>query len=151
MKPSGGWKSTSHFKAKLTTSDADFYFISAIAVQGNTIVAGDCGEGGNPGPGAAYVFVKPATGWKSMTESAKLTASDGKPYDCFGHSVAVSHDTVVVGAPTSQEGAAYVFVKPPNGWTNMTETAKLTAFDALVSPGLGTSVAISGGHSRGGF
>ena len=39
-------------------------------------------------------------GWgeSDLTETAKLTASDGAAGDQFGHSVAVSGDTVVVGA-----------------------------------------------------
>ena len=63
---------------------------------------------------------------------AELMASDGAPTDDFGVSVAASGNTVVVGAPdatvgsNAYEGAAYVFVKPPTGWTNMTQVAKLT-------------------------
>ena len=33
-----------------------------------------------------------------MTQTAKLTASDGAAGDYFGYSVAISGDTVVVGA-----------------------------------------------------
>ena len=49
---------------------------------------------------------------------AKLTASDKAADDNFGYSVAISGDTVVVGADsagpggTADAGAAYVFVKP---------------------------------------
>ena len=61
---------------------------------------------------------------------AKLRASDGGAGDFLGWSVAISGDTVVVGAPMLEtvqgEGAVYVFVKPASGWANGTETAKLT-------------------------
>ncbi len=47
-----------------------------------------------------------------------VTASDAQDFDFFGHSVAVSGDTAVVGAfgedaPESQGGAAYVFEQTP--------------------------------------
>jgi hypothetical protein len=70
---------------------------------------------GNSQQGAAYVFTKPATGWASETEQAKLTASDGAGTGAFGDSVAVSGGTVVAGAqyastpPGVFQGAAYVF------------------------------------------
>jgi hypothetical protein len=74
--------------------------------------------------GSAYVFVRSAETW---TQTAKLTASDGVALDVFGLSVAVSGDTVVVGAyrdavgPNVQQGSAYVFVKPGGGWSDMTQ------------------------------
>jgi hypothetical protein len=47
------------------------------------------------------------------TQLAKLTASGGAAFDYLGYSVAISGDTVVVGAPivNRTQGAAYVFVK----------------------------------------
>jgi hypothetical protein len=68
--------------------------------------------------GAAYVFVKPAAGWSgTLTESAKLTASDDGASANFGAAVGISDDTIVVGAPFSNRlhGATYVFVKPASG------------------------------------
>ena len=85
--------------------------------------------------GAAYVFTEPGSGWANMTQTAKLTASDGAADDRFGDSVSISGNTVVVGAPNatvggnSGQGAAYVFTEPGSGWANMTQTAKLTASD----------------------
>ncbi|MBI4516452.1 MAG: FG-GAP repeat protein [Deltaproteobacteria bacterium] len=68
-----------------------------------------------------------------FVQKAKLTAADGAASDFFGVSVAISGDTVVVGAiwddigANSDQGSAYVFVKPGGGWADMTQTAKLTA------------------------
>jgi hypothetical protein len=96
------------------------------------------------------VFEKPTTGWADMTETAKLTAGDGAAYDFFGWSVAISGDTVVVGAYQDSiglnfnQGSAYVFVKPTGGWTTMTQTVKLTAIDPDAGDRFGYSVAISG-------
>jgi hypothetical protein len=82
-------------------------------------------------------------------QQAKLTASDGAADDLFGSSVAISGDTVVVGAPNddSSRGSAYVFVKPgTGGWINSNETAKLTASDGQSADLFGSvrGVAISG-------
>ena len=100
--------------------------------------------------GSAYVFAKPSGGWADMTETAKLTASDGSAHDRFGYAVSISGDTVVVGAPrddigtNEEQGSAYAFERPPEGWVDMTETGKL--IDQIGAKGnlLGSSVSISG-------
>lgn len=95
----------------------------SVAISGDTIVAGaqNATVGSNAGQGAAYIFVKPSSGWTDMTETAKLTASDGKAGDGFGGSVGISSNTIVVGAcPQSGmcngHGKVYVFLKPKSGW-----------------------------------
>jgi hypothetical protein len=136
--------------AKLTASDGSSFdkLGYSVAISGETIVAGAPDivlRSSNAG--AVYVFVRHANVWASATQTAKLTASDGQKGDEIGSSVAISGDTIVAGAPGStptNHGAAYVFVKPPGGWTNATQTAKLTASDGAGSDELGHSVAISG-------
>jgi hypothetical protein len=72
----------------------------------------------------------------------KLTASDGVDNDLFGTSVAVSGDTAVVGAKSvNNKGAAYVFVRSGNTWT---QQAKLVDPFPALSSSFGHSVAISG-------
>jgi hypothetical protein len=73
--------------------------------------------GVNPQQGAAYVFQKPANGWKNTsTANQELVASDGNINDQLGTSVAVSGSTIVAGAPLAEigsnveQGATYVFV-----------------------------------------
>ncbi|MDM8555119.1 choice-of-anchor D domain-containing protein [Desulfococcaceae bacterium HSG7] len=56
--------------------------------------------------------------------------------------MAVSDDTAIVG-PWHSGDAAYVFVKPADGWSDMTQTAKLTA-SAAAGESFGNSVDISG-------
>ena len=59
--------------------------------------------------GAVYVFTGSGSSW---TPDAKLTASDSAESDHFGHSVAVSTDTIMVGAPRINQGtvgAVYVY------------------------------------------
>jgi hypothetical protein len=79
-------------------------------------------------------------------EAAHLTASDGSATDRFGWSVAqsASGSLVVVGAPgaDSNAGAAYVFVKPPEGWAAAKQTAELT--DPGAGDNFGIAVAVVG-------
>jgi hypothetical protein len=135
--------------AELTASDGMMYdyFGSAVAISGDTIVVGSPLGDNEEEPGSVYVYVKPSTGWTNMTETAKLTVSDAMNGDLFGTSVAITGNTIVVGArhpngPTL--GEAYVFVEPPSGWMDMTETAILTASDGEPQDQFGNSVAISG-------
>ncbi len=79
-------------------------------------------------------------------EVAKLFAADGAPSDSFGASVAVSGDTVVIGAfggddNGSQSGAAYVFVRSAGLWSRQ---AKLLALDGAAGDLFGISVAVAG-------
>ncbi len=131
VKPAGGWTNMSQ-TATLTASDGHYGTLlgCSVAIVGNTIVAGAKGlQAGEQG--SAYVFLKPAAGWKDMTQTAELTPSDGVPHDYFGNIVSMSGNTIVASAPgvDNDQGAAYVFVKPQGGWVNMTETAKLVAAD----------------------
>lgn len=130
--------------------DADDRFGWSVDISGDNIVVGAYREGiPFANSGFAYVFTKPAGGWKDMTETARLEASDPAVSDFFGFSVAISGDNVVIGAHFdddngSASGSAYVFTKPMGGWTSMSETAKLTASDAAFSDKFGTSVGIQG-------
>lgn len=130
--------------AELTASDGGAEdFLGPVGISGNTVVVGAFGVNGKQGE--AYIFVEPASGWTNMTETAKLTASDGLAGDGFGSSVAIDGNTVVIGAPgaNGNQGAVYVFVEPANGWTNMMQTAKLTASNGVSGDQLGYSVSIS--------
>ncbi len=144
--PPGGWATMTQ-TAELSASDASAYdeFGSSIAVDDGTVLVGAYEDGCtcNVGPGAGYLFVEPSSGWANMTETAKLTASDGKIGDLFGKSVSVSGNTAVVGAPRNDNGhgALYIFVEPTKGWSTMTQTAKL---EVPKSAGVGNSVSISG-------
>jgi hypothetical protein len=152
VKPAGGWQNMTE-TAVLTDGQASDGFGSAIATDslGETVVVGAINALiSNQLRGAAYLFLKPPSGWKSTaTSDAVLTASDGADNDHLGCAAAISGDTVVVGANLKPYGdnfgAAYVFVKPKSGWANMTQTAELTASKPTENAQLGTSVAISSG------
>lgn len=134
--------------AKLTASDGvggDNLGYS-VAASSDTFVVGAFGD--DSSRGAAYVFVKPNGGWSgNLTQTAKLVASDGATGDLFGFAVAISGETIVVGAvgDNGTRGSAYVFVKPGGGWSGtLTETAKLTAADGAGGDNFAGTVAING-------
>ena len=110
---------------KLTASDgaAWDFFGDAVAMSGNTVVVGARGEDDKAdGAGAAYVFVRSGSTW---SQQQKLTANDGAAGDCFGNSVALSGDTLVVGARRNE--AAYVFVRSGTTWSEQESLLRLLA------------------------
>jgi hypothetical protein len=138
--------------AELTASDGATNDIggASIAYSKDVVVIGAPQEGATHFQGAAYVFVKPKTGWKDATETAKLTASDGAAGDVFGSGVAIEKNTIVVGAPgatvngNAAEGAAYVFTRPKSGWqSTSTFAAKIYPSDGQRSASFGKSVAMA--------
>ncbi len=80
-------------------------------------------------------------------QQAKLVADDAAADDYFGHSVAISGDTALVGsyladnAGGGNAGSVYVFVRSGGVWS---QQAKLVADDAASGDAFGTSVALSG-------
>ena len=158
IKPAGGWANATS-AIRLTASDgADSdYFGSAIAISGDgsTIVvgAGSKQVSNVLGPGEVYVFARPAGGWASATETARLTPLAGVNAERFGASVGTSTDgsSIAVGASGKQIGAnqyqgqVYVFVKPnSSGWVSGHETAHLTVSGGAAYDFLGRSIAMSG-------
>ncbi len=99
----------------------------AVAISADTALVGaeKDGVGLNAGQGSVYVFVR-ANGLWSL--EGKLVASDGAANDNFGHAVAISGDTAVVGAnlddngATVDQGSAYLFVRANGVWTQQQKT-----------------------------
>jgi hypothetical protein len=162
------WSQQAYLKASNTDSNDHFGWF--VAVSGDTLVVGAQDEGSNAtgvngnqsdnstsGAGAAYVFVRNGTSW---SQQAYLKASNTDSNDLFGRSVAVSGDTVVVGALNEDSnatgvngnqadnsapcaGAAYVFVRNGTGWSQQAYL-KASNTDALAFDAFGWSVAVSG-------
>jgi hypothetical protein len=135
VRSSGVWTQQAYFKASNTNAGDDFGY--SVSASGDTVVVGAyleasnaMGVNGNQTDnsanfaGAAYVFLRSAGVW---SQQGYLKASNTGASDFFGFSVAVSGDTVVVGARTEASnatgvngnqadnsaagsGAAYVFV-----------------------------------------
>ncbi len=154
--PGSGWANSDTgctLEASNYNNDDADGFGQSISVSGNTVVVGAqfATVGSNSFQGVAYLFTEPGSGWPSnLTQTADLTASDGAAGDDLGCSVAVSGNTVVVGASDAEvgvfwsQGAAYLFTEPGSAWANMTQTAKLTASDGASNDQFGTAVAIDG-------
>lgn len=121
-------------------------FGGAVAISTDTVVVGANGDDDNgEDSGSAYVLAKDDSG--NWVLEAKLLASDGAAFDFFGTSVAVSGDTVLVGAYWDDDngfesGSAYVFVR--DGVGNWSEQAKLLASDGASADFFGGAVALDG-------
>lgn len=158
--PSTGiWAQKDYLKA--SNAETYDYFGRSVAISGDTLVVGADGEDGNgmdgegdnsaSSAGAAYVFEHIGAGW---TQQAYLKAANVEENDVFGGSVAISGDTIVVGAtgeasngsgPDNNDqpyaGAAYVFIRSMTGWV---QQAYLKAFNAEEYDYFGLPVAIDG-------
>ncbi len=168
-----GGRTTCNETVRLLASDAapsDFLGID-VALDGGVAVAGAFGDDHDVADsGSAYVFERSAGGWgtgcvtsgglTTCNESLKLLASDGAVDDEFGRGVAVSGNTIVVGADRDDDsggnsGSAYVFERAGGVWgtgcsavggaTACRETAKLLAGDGAAADLFGLSVAVDGG------
>jgi hypothetical protein len=100
---------------------------------------------GQPAPAAAT-----AQSSSSAHRQYLLTAPNGRKYDVFGSSVAVSRNLIAVGAPArtvrghKHQGAVYLFAKPRSGWGHATVTTMLTARGSHPGDLFGLTVAIAG-------
>lgn len=103
--------------------ETNAYFGWSVDIDNDTAVVGANREtvGSIQRAGAAYVFTRSgeAGDW---TRQAKFVAFDAGWGDQFGHQVAVSGDTIVVGAffddaPLTNTGSAYVFVRSGDTWS----------------------------------
>ena len=151
-----GW--TQVAKLVSTQDPADYrpgyQFGYSVGISDGTVLVGAAYEAINGKSGVAYVFEDDDDGW---TQTLKLQADDGEPFDSFGQSVAISGDTAIVGAPGSGydkksgkdskgelRDSAYIFQRDDSGWT---QVASLTAGEAFWHDGFGWSVAINGNRA----
>ena len=140
-----GW--TTHTEFKLTAADAgeDDHFGCSVAIDGNTVVVGAYDDVNNAASqwSSAHVF-RTDDGGATYVEVARLTPE--AEYDGFGVSVAISGETVVVGAyrKEAHRGAAYVY-RPSDDGATYSQVAKLVPADAANIDKVGWSVAIDGG------
>jgi len=131
---------------KLFASDRDNFdqFGVAVDIVGDTILVGAQGDNDEGfQTGAAYVFRRNGTTW---TEEQKLKASDAAADSAFGLSVALSGQTVAIGAPGESSGAlssgaVYVFVNDGTSWR---QQGKIKANSTRMNQQLGFTVSVSG-------
>jgi hypothetical protein len=138
-------------QAQLFAADgaANDQFGWAVAVDGDTLLVGAYLRDieGRDDQGAVYVFSRSGTSW---SQQAQLVAADGEREDYFGHSVALSGDTALIGVVLddvngrSNQGSARVYTRSGTSWT---QQAVLTAADGAVDDIFGFAVALSGDTS----
>lgn len=124
VKPGREWKDIQP-TAILSISDKGSWrgLEESVSIYGNTIAINGNGEASG---GGVYVYEMPTGGWKDMTETAKLTASDA--YNSFPQEIRVFKNTIAANVlqDWSHEGAVYVFERPISGWKDAVQNAKLT-------------------------
>ena len=135
------WSQQAYLKA--SNAEAGDLFGVAVAIDGDTIIAGARGEASSATgvngdennnsatlAGAAYVFTRSGTTW---SQQAYLKASNTGASDLFGNGVDIDADTIVIGATYEDSsatgvngdgsnnsaydsGAAYIFVRNGSTW-----------------------------------
>ena len=122
----------------------DMYFGYSVALEGNTAVVG--ASRWNNQRGAAFVFTRTAA--DTWIQTQMLTASNGDDHDSFGTSVAISGDTIVIGAELDNfagqqlRGSVYVFLRNGGTWT---QEINFSPSDGKAGEWFGSSVEISNG------
>lgn len=161
------WSQQAYIKAG--NAAAGDQFGTSVAIDGDTLVVGAPFEDGTGSgisttvpstrtttdTGAVYIYKRTGTSWALQ---AYAKASNAGNSDNFGSAVAISGDTVAVGAPKeasnttgtsttassnnslANAGAAYVLVRSGSTWTQQSYLKAARA----VAVGFGSSVSISG-------
>lgn len=149
---------------KASNADSNDLFGYAVALSGDTLAIGayledsyargvdrDQGDNSADGSGAVYIFERTDSGW---SQTAYIKGSNTRSGDQFGRAIALSGDTLAVGAPFESEpgedgtpadardsGAAYVFRRTAGTWR---EEARLKAANAGAGDLFGAALAIEG-------
>ena len=142
----GDW----HYQTTLTPSDgaeAGDMFGNSVALFENTLVVGSVFDNVPRGTlaGSAYIFTRDEN--NQWHQQIKLTASDGAHADYFGESVAVSEDTISIGAYADDDrgynsGSIYIFKKNIQGvWT---QQHKLNPNDGATGENFGFKLSLEG-------
>jgi hypothetical protein len=175
------WSQQAYLKpAAVGTSQVNDQFGRSVAVAGDTVVVGAAHEDSstlgvqagagtpddeyNHDAGAAYVFVRSGTTWSQQAYLKPAAVGTSQAGDLFGISVAVSGDTVVVGAAgedsgttgvqagagtifnesATNAGAAYVFVRSAGVWTQQAYLKPAAVGTSQAGDLFGISVALAG-------
>jgi hypothetical protein len=146
QKPTGGWAGTVFERVRLSTPDLvpGMIFTERVAIQGRTIIVAGVQTDPAASPGAAYVYVRPESGWRGdvAVQTAKLLAPVSATA-AFPGSVSVSGDTVAVG----DADHVYVYVRPGSEWIDSSApAATLTArLPGVLGGGVVSGDRITGG------
>jgi hypothetical protein len=144
IRDGAAWSQQAYLKASNTGSNDVFGW--SLALSGDTLAVGAAGEASNasgidgnqnndsaPFTGAVYVFTRSGTTW---LQQAFIKASNSEGDDVFGWSLALSGDTLAVGAPREDSsaigvggnqgsnslpdsGAVYLFSRGAGAWSQV--------------------------------
>jgi hypothetical protein len=115
-----------------------FYALgSSVAISGDTAVVGAPSADGT---GQVVVFVRSGTTW---TEQQVLNAPSPMPDQAFGSSVALSGDTLLVGALNPTPPPVAVFTRSGTTWTLVQQLEPVPPLSLAFS----VSLAMSGGNA----
>lgn len=154
----GQWAQQQKFTASDGASGEEFGY--SVALDENTVVVGarfareeaENLEAEATHPGAVYVYeLKTGPEGAVWEETQKLLASEGNSGSEFGGSVALSGDSLLIGAREAVVsslimGAAYVFVREQDGEApaSWKERQRILARDGAGGDTFGASVALQG-------
>jgi hypothetical protein len=154
---------------KASNADAGDSFGASLALSGDTLavgapneesnaigVGGDQGDNSGQSAGAVYVFQRNGALWTQQAYIKASNTDETSADDRFGASVALSGETLAVGAPdedsnatgvngdqddesTSSAGAVYVFTRSGTVWT---QQSYIKASNPEILDGFGSNVAI---------
>ncbi len=121
VKPETGWTDTTE-TAILQPSDpvADDLFACEVGIyDGRVAIGSELSDPNGMSSGSIYIFDKPLAGWKTMTETQKLTPENNGYGSYFGNSVNICQNFILASAPGAisnqgTNGALFVFsmIKP---------------------------------------
>ncbi|MEM9481244.1 MAG: FG-GAP repeat protein, partial [Verrucomicrobiota bacterium] len=134
--------------ALLTASDNSRLdaFGFSVGVSGNTgLVSAVFDDDNGDNSGSAYLFRGLESASGTITETAKLVASDGESHDGFGQSLSIDGNTAVVGVSRPEGGSTYLFRNLDIASGVVSETAKLRPANTVGVLNFGNSVAVSDG------
>ena len=153
------WSQQAYLKASNAETGDSFGY--SVAISGDVIVVGAYREASNAtgidgdennnsmsDAGAAYVFERTGTSW---SQQAYLKASNTDAGDLFGYSVAISGDTIAIGAYKDDgvdnaifdSGAVYIFTRSGTTWGQQTY---IRASNSDPADYFGSAVAIAGNN-----
>jgi len=122
---------------------ANAEFGNAVAISGNTLLAGAWFNSAGGTLGSAYFFERSAGVW---TQTAKFDSQGGARAETFGEAVAIDGDRAIVtdsgldmNAVDQDTGAAYLFARGTTGWKSV---GTITATGGVSGDYFGTAAAI---------
>jgi hypothetical protein len=165
VRSGGGW--TEQARLRATERNNDDYLGAAVAIAGDTIIAGAPGADVNTtnpfaseGRGFVYLFEDAGSGWTQTQRLRPVSDTEWTLYADFGGALASTRNLLVVGAEgarfegLSASGAAYLFERGPTGFVQTAvvggATRDDTHGDSVAIDLVGTSARVALGASGAG-